>query len=66
MDDGITFVALGRRQGPRVRERLHGRVVLELKYPADADPDAHRVCSWFPFRPARHSKYTRGVDGVRL
>ncbi|MBN2114394.1 MAG: VTC domain-containing protein [Acidimicrobiia bacterium] len=64
VDDEITFLSLGRRQGPRVRERLHGRVVLELKYAADAEPDADRVCSWFPFRPVKHSKYARGVEGV--
>jgi len=64
VDDEITFLSLGRRQGPRVRERLHTRVVLELKYAAAADPQADRVCSWFPCRPAKHSKYTRGVDAV--
>jgi hypothetical protein len=64
IDDGITFLSVGRHHGPRVRERLRGRVVLELKYAHDDDVEADRVCAWFPFRPARHSKYARGVEGV--
>lgn len=37
-------------------------LVVELKYDADHELDAHRVVSWFPFRPTRSSKYAQGID----
>lgn len=66
VDDDLTFLSVGRFWGPRVRERLRDRVVLEVKYGREADSAADRICSWFPFRLVRHSKYVRGVDGLRF
>lgn len=40
-------------------------VVLELKYPLDAAPDANQISQHFPFRLTRNSKYITGVEQVR-
>lgn len=40
-------------------------VILELKYPHDAAPDAHQISQHFPFRLTRNSKYVTGVEHVR-
>jgi len=36
-------------------------LVVELKYDTAFELEAHRVASWFPFRPTRSSKYAQGV-----
>lgn len=37
-------------------------LVVELKYETAYETQAHRVASWFPFRPTRSSKYALGVE----
>jgi len=41
-------------------------VVVELKYEVDAESQADRVASFFPFRVTRNSKYVQGVERVYL
>lgn len=65
VDDRLTFMSVARRRGPRVCGRVFDRVVLEIKYHRESDGDADRVCSWFPFRIVRQSKYVSGIDAVR-
>ncbi len=41
-------------------------VVVELKYEVDAETQAGRVASFFPFRVTRSSKYVQGIERVYL
>jgi hypothetical protein len=65
IDSDLTFFAVGLPGGGfRKRPFVRPGVVLEVKYGIDAEADADRVCSWFPYRIARHSKYARGVQAA--
>jgi hypothetical protein len=67
IDADVVAVAVGRlraRWHHRVQDR--DRVVVEIKYDRDHDGDAHRICSWFPFRQSRNSKYARALELLAL
>ena len=38
--------------------------IIELKYPFVLDKDAHKICSQFPFRMTKNSKYVTGIQGI--
>ena len=40
----------------------HNKVVLELKYDNDKNPDVKRILKGFPFRITKNSKYVTGVQ----
>lgn len=42
------------------------RVVVELKYAKQLDPQAEKVTSFFPFSVTRNSKYVIGTEHVYL
>jgi hypothetical protein len=64
IDSDLTFFAVGLLGGGFRKRFVVPSVVLEVKYGIDAEVDADRVCSWFPYRIARHSKYARGVQAA--
>lgn len=42
--------------------RDHHHIIVEVKYPGEAESEAERVTSVFPFRMTRNSKYVVGVE----
>jgi VTC domain len=48
----------------RFHQADRAAVVLELKYPVEAAPQANRISQQFPFRMTRSSKYISGVERV--
>lgn len=45
-------------------ESLPEELVLEIKYPIHLEEVAPVICSWFPFRVSKNSKYVSGIDLV--
>ena len=41
-------------------------IVVELKYSPERDEAAREVASSMPFRMTKNSKYTNGVDALRV
>jgi len=58
IDSELTYLAIGHHRPP-VRRRRY--VILELKYDRRWDAQAHRICSEFPFRITKFSKYADGL-----
>jgi hypothetical protein len=63
LDWGIRFYRmLGRRYDFSYATHDSGKVILELKYQREMDPDAERVSRYFPCRLNKSSKYVTGVN----
>ncbi len=65
IDSDIEFYDAS-RDCSSMRAPQHERraVILELKYPVEAAPQANRISQQFPFRMTRNSKYISGVERV--
>ncbi len=52
------------RFGPMAKPAWRDRqqVIVEIKYPKEAEPEIDRVAGFFPFRMTRSSKYVTGVQ----
>ena len=63
-DRELLYIAQMRGKAPRTRAAVpHRRMdVLEIKLPASHSDDVRRVLAGFPYRPARFSKYTTGLE----
>jgi len=63
VDADMTFYHLGKLSN-RFLHDYHDdhNLVVELKYPVDADPDVHQIVSKLPFRISRNSKYVSGIE----
>jgi VTC domain len=64
IDSDIEFYDASRDGSMRFPQPERGAIVLELKYPVDAAPQANRISQQFPFRMTRNSKYISGVERV--
>jgi len=64
VDDQLSFVPQRGSLRPQVRGSIPwGRIrVLELKAPAASTDAVHEAARGFPYRPARFSKYTAGME----
>jgi len=62
VDEDMSFHPVKRfRNRFLTAHRAPEALVVELKYDVAHEMDAHRVASWFPFRPTRSSKYAQGI-----
>ena len=67
VDADIAYAAIGRRRSRWHHRTTEGRrVIVEVKYDREHDPDADRISAWFPFRLARNSKYARALELLAL
>jgi hypothetical protein len=65
VDEDLSFYPVKRFRNRFIAaHRDPGALVVELKYDTAHELQAHRVASWFPFRPTRSSKYAQGVDAL--
>jgi hypothetical protein len=40
------------------------QIIVEIKYPREAEPEIDRVAGYFPFRMTRNSKYVTGINKI--
>lgn len=66
LDTRLTFYKINIPLGNTLNhhQRIHGQVIVELKYDPTHDSTAQRVASFFPFRATRSSKYVQGMERV--
>jgi hypothetical protein len=63
VDEELTYHPVKRFRNRFISEyRDPQALVVELKYETAHEMHAHRVASWFPFRPTRSSKYAMGLE----
>ena len=50
--------------GARPAWHDYRQIIVEIKYPREAEPEIDRVAGYFPFRMTRNSKYVTGVNKI--
>lgn len=66
-DEDLRFHRVGVFSQNQMEKRLQeNHFILELKYAADRDDEAHRISTKLPFRLDKSSKYVSGIDLVQV